>query len=88
MFLQELAPAGIAIAAIDHVGDENPVDAIWGDERPAPPREPVRIHDMAFAGEAVQAKLTKVNIHGGGRAKGKPTMEDITTDRSSRCVSR
>ncbi|CAN0242777.1 unnamed protein product, partial [Hapterophycus canaliculatus] len=56
----ELAPAGISIAAIDHVGDENPVDAIWGEERPAPPSQPVRIHDMAYAGEAVQAKLAKI----------------------------
>lgn len=63
--LQELSPAGIAIAAIDHAGDENPVDAIWGAGRPAPPREPVRVHDMAYAGEAVQAKLTKVRFNTG-----------------------
>lgn len=61
-FLQELTPAGISIAAIDHAGDDNPVDAIWGDERPPPPRQPVRVHDMAYAGEAVLAKLAKVSL--------------------------
>lgn len=67
-FLQELAAADITVAAIDHAGDENPVDMIWGSKRPAPPQAPVRIHKMAYAGEAVQDKLAKVNVRGDAKA--------------------
>lgn len=63
-FLQELSAAEITIAAIDHEGDQNPVDVIWGSKRPAPPQFPVRIHKMAYAGEAVQDKLAKVTVSG------------------------
>ncbi|CAN0368130.1 unnamed protein product [Pylaiella littoralis] len=56
----ELSAAEITIAAIDHEGDQNPVDVIWGSKRPAPPQFPVRIHKMAYAGEAVQDKLAKI----------------------------
>lgn len=59
---QELTPAGIAIAAIDHAGDENPVDLAWGADRPAPPHEAVRLHPMQYAGETVQEKLAKVSF--------------------------
>lgn len=62
LLLQELAPAGIAIAAIDHTGDENPVDLAWGADRPAPPHEAVRLHPMEYAGETVQEKLAKVGV--------------------------
>ncbi|CAM9741765.1 unnamed protein product, partial [Laminaria digitata] len=57
---KELSAAGIAVAPIDHAGDANPVDAIWGGSRPEPPQEPVRVHPAQFAGETVQAKLEKV----------------------------
>lgn len=60
--LQELTLAGIAIAAIDHAGDENPVDFAWGADRPAPPHEAVRLHPMEYAGETVQEKLAKVSV--------------------------
>ncbi|CAN0262014.1 unnamed protein product [Ectocarpus sp. 6 AP-2014] len=57
---KELGAAGISVAAIDHAGDKNPVDKIWGEARPAPPNSPVRIHKMAFAGETVKDKLAKI----------------------------
>lgn len=59
-FLKELTAAGIAITPLDHTGNANPVDAIWGDTRPALPQEPVRVHPIRFAGEAVKDKLEKV----------------------------
>lgn len=60
--VQDLAAADIAVAPIDHTGDKNPVDLIWGSKRPAPPQEPVRIHKMEYAGESVQDKLAKVRF--------------------------
>lgn len=59
---QELDAAGVSVAPIDHAGDENPVDKIWGEARPAPPQSPVRIHKMAYAGETVKDKLAKVGV--------------------------
>ena len=59
--VQELSAKGIAVAPIDHAGDANPVDAVWGSRRPEPPQEPVRLHPVQFAGETVQAKLEKVD---------------------------
>lgn len=61
--IQELTAAGIAIAPLTHDGDANPVDAIWGSERPAPPQEPLRIHPIEYAGETVREKLDKVGTH-------------------------
>ncbi|CAM9678665.1 unnamed protein product [Ectocarpus sp. 13 AM-2016] len=55
-----LGAAGISVAAIDHTGDKNPVDKIWGEARPAAPQSPVRIHKIAYAGETVKDKLTKI----------------------------
>ncbi len=66
-FRQELSAAGIDITAIDHAGDQNPVDLAWGDKRPAPPQEPVRLHPMAYAGETVKEKLSKVGSIEGGQ---------------------
>ncbi|MDJ1158596.1 aminopeptidase P family protein [Chelatococcus sp. SYSU_G07232] len=39
--------------------DGNPLDAVWNDRPPAP-QAPVRPHPLAFAGEASEAKLTRV----------------------------
>jgi Xaa-Pro aminopeptidase len=39
--------------------DPNPIDAIWQD-RPQPPRGPVVLHDLRFAGETAEAKLEKI----------------------------
>lgn len=60
--LQELGAAGISVAAIDHAGDDNPVDKIWGEARPPAPQSPVRIHNMEYAGETVKDKLAKVGV--------------------------
>src|SRR5262249_35817107 len=38
----------------------NPVDAIWTD-RPPPPRGPVTLHDIRFAGEAAPSKLARIS---------------------------
>jgi Xaa-Pro aminopeptidase len=39
--------------------DGNPVDAVWRD-RPAPPRAPVVLHDLRFAGESAEQKLAHI----------------------------
>ena len=39
--------------------EPNPVDTIWQD-RPPPPRGPVVLHDLRFAGETTEAKLEKI----------------------------
>src|SRR4029079_19300638 len=39
--------------------EPNPVDAIWRD-RPQPPRGPVVLHDLRFAGETTEAKLERI----------------------------
>ena len=40
--------------------EENLVDKVWGDARPAPPDAPIRIHKMEHAGESVQDKLARM----------------------------
>ncbi|CAM9471670.1 unnamed protein product [Ectocarpus fasciculatus] len=57
---KELGAAGISVAAIDHAGDDNPVDKIWGEARPPAPQSLVRIHNMEYAGETVKDKLAKI----------------------------
>jgi Xaa-Pro aminopeptidase len=47
--------AGGALAAVD----ANPVDAVWP-HRPPAPKEPVRPHPPALAGEAAEAKLARI----------------------------
>ena len=39
--------------------EPNPIDAIWSD-RPAPPLGPVSLHDLRYAGEHSNTKLTRV----------------------------
>jgi Xaa-Pro aminopeptidase len=39
--------------------DSNPVDAIWAD-RPPPPLTPVMLRDLRYAGEASEAKLSRI----------------------------
>ncbi|KAL0020575.1 hypothetical protein WJX77_005157 [Trebouxia sp. C0004] len=38
----------------------NLVDKVWGADRPAPPKAPIRIHKMEHAGQSVQDKLIKL----------------------------
>lgn len=67
--LQELKAKDVALTPLDHSGDGNPVDVIWGAERPSFPQSPVRVHPLHYAGESVQQKLEKVksgrtfNVH-------------------------
>jgi Xaa-Pro aminopeptidase len=49
------AATGAALIAVE----PDLFDAIWAD-RPAPPLGPVRLHDLAFAGEEAAAKLTRI----------------------------
>ena len=46
-FAKACAAAGATLAAVT----ANPIDAVWHD-RPAPPRGPVVLHDLKFAGES------------------------------------
>lgn len=39
---------------------ENPIDAVWGGERPAPPQGPVRLQPLALAGKAAAEKIADV----------------------------
>eukprot|EP00612_Vaucheria_litorea_P004580 CAMPEP_0171461600 /NCGR_PEP_ID=MMETSP0945-20130129/5981_1 /TAXON_ID=109269 /ORGANISM="Vaucheria litorea, Strain CCMP2940" /LENGTH=590 /DNA_ID=CAMNT_0011987975 /DNA_START=258 /DNA_END=2030 /DNA_ORIENTATION=- len=39
---------------------QNPIDSIWGKDRPNIPNGKVRIHPMEFAGETVGSKLEKI----------------------------
>ncbi|MCF2904335.1 aminopeptidase P family protein [Octadecabacter sp. CECT 8868] len=49
-----LDPAGITLEPVDNL-----VDAIWGD-RPAPPRNPVRVQPDELAGESHNSKQTRL----------------------------
>ncbi|CAI5982289.1 unnamed protein product [Closterium sp. NIES-64] len=40
--------------------ESNPVDVVWGAERPAPPSAPMRVHPIEFAGQTVRAKLQQL----------------------------
>lgn len=48
------------IVPLNHNSGGNPIDAIWGKDRPAFPKEAVRVHPLKYAGETVQDKLHKV----------------------------
>ncbi len=49
------AASGAALVAVE----PDLFDAIWAD-RPAPPRGPIRLHDVAFAGEEATTKLAHI----------------------------
>ena len=38
----------------------NLVDKVWGADRPAPPKAPLRIHKLEHAGQNIRDKLTKL----------------------------
>jgi Xaa-Pro aminopeptidase len=40
--------------------DQNLVDQVWGDERPALPEAPVAVHPPRYAGESVKSKLKRL----------------------------
>jgi Xaa-Pro aminopeptidase len=37
---------------------QNLVDLVWGSDRPAPPREKVRVHPEKYAGKSFQEKVS------------------------------
>jgi Xaa-Pro aminopeptidase len=47
--------AGASLVAVE----DNPIDAVWTD-RPPPPLGAVVLHDLRYAGEAAEAKLSRV----------------------------
>lgn len=53
----QLAGAGHTMVPLQ---GKNLVDVVWGDARPAEPMDPVRVHDMKWAGASVQEKLVSM----------------------------
>ena len=53
----QLKPHGIKLRALT---SGNPIDAIWGDERPPSPENAVSVHPLARAGKSAADKLAKV----------------------------
>ena len=53
---QALEPKGIKLKALAR----NPVDRVWGRERPAPPKGAVFPHALAYAGKSGQQKLSEL----------------------------
>ncbi|XP_065632318.1 aminopeptidase P2 [Quercus suber] len=53
-----------AIATRNHelvyLHDLNLVDEVWGESRPKPPKKPIRIHDLKYAGLDVASKLSSL----------------------------
>ncbi|CAD7694900.1 unnamed protein product [Ostreobium quekettii] len=40
--------------------DASPVDAVWGAQRPSPPKGPLRVHPVELAGESTESKLSRI----------------------------
>ena len=40
--------------------EENIVDKVWGKERPGPPKSPVRLHSIEYAGEVATSKIQRL----------------------------
>lgn len=53
---ETVTPSRIRIKALE----VNPVDGIWGANRPATPSGSIRIHPLEYAGQSVKDKLTEV----------------------------
>jgi Xaa-Pro aminopeptidase len=68
--------AGLTLVALDG----NPVDALWTD-RPAPPLQPVSVHDEVYAGESVAQKLDRV------RAELSKTRADALLVTDAHCLA-
>lgn len=57
--VEKLAAACTAAGATLTAADPSPLDAVWTD-RPAAPLGPVTLHDLRYAGEGAEDKLTRV----------------------------
>jgi Xaa-Pro aminopeptidase len=55
---RDLAAAGKVLVPLT----SNPIDATWGADRPAPPKAPIRVHDLRWAGQAVADKLSAMRL--------------------------
>lgn len=55
---RKIEPAGKQLVPLLH--DPNPVDSAWGSERPAAPKDPLRLHPEQWAGESVQEKMARM----------------------------
>lgn len=53
---KHLQAAGMKLVPLE----SNPVDTVWGDDRPAPPKSVMRVHDLKWAGVTVADKITKL----------------------------
>lgn len=53
---KKMTSKGISVKCLQ----ENPIDSIWGDNRPLPPCGKVRVHPEMYAGKSVQTKLTEL----------------------------
>ncbi len=51
-----LTQAGLQLITVD----QDPIDGVWGHDRPELPSTPVRIHPQTFAGESVDEKLGRL----------------------------
>jgi len=52
----KLEPAGIAVTPVRR----NPVDRLWGKDRPPPPEGPVLVHPLKYAGRSAEHKIAAV----------------------------
>lgn len=55
---KSLEAAGIRLLPVD----ENPIDTLWGNERPAPPRAEIFAQPMEFAGKSTGEKIMQVQM--------------------------
>lgn len=54
--------------------DGNLVDSVWGEERPAAPTAPLRVHKLEFAGKSVTDKLADLRSKMTGK-RAKPSLK-------------
>ena len=53
---QTLAKRGVQLKPLG----SNPIDAVWGRQRPAAPLGPVTVHPLKFAGKAAEEKIAEL----------------------------
>ncbi|KAG0149820.1 hypothetical protein CROQUDRAFT_131016 [Cronartium quercuum f. sp. fusiforme G11] len=46
---------------------DNLIDLVWGSDRPKPPRQPIFLHPIKYAGQSAQEKLANLRKHIGER---------------------
>ncbi|GJP42339.1 hypothetical protein CLOM_g1914 [Closterium sp. NIES-68] len=52
--------AGSSSVVVPLLRETNPIDVVWGAERPPPPSAPMRVHPIVYAGQTVKAKLQQL----------------------------